>query len=154
VPCGGKRIELRRIVDAIRWVLHHDAKWRDLPAEYGAPTTSWRWYDRWCSDGTWQQIAAALELPAREIGREPGHRPPRSKARESGVPIDVPGSPVYYDFNEYDPTPRLSGNVAVLSGFLEYTQTLRSALLIILWWAPRVLMLYALFIGDDLYSRK
>ncbi len=80
VPCGGKRIELRRIVNAIRWVLHHDAKWRDLPAEYGAPTTSWRWYDRWCSDGTWQQIAAALELPAREVGREPGHRPPRSKA--------------------------------------------------------------------------
>ena len=81
VPCGGKRVELRRIVDAIRWVLHHDAKWRDLPAEYGAPTTSWRWYDRWCSDGTWQQIAAALELPAREVGREPGHRPPRDKAR-------------------------------------------------------------------------
>jgi hypothetical protein len=71
------------------------------------------------------------------------------------IPVDcVPGSPVYYDFNEYDPTPRLSGNVAVLSGFLEYTQNPRSALLTILRWAPRVLMSYAPSIGDDLLSRK
>lgn len=94
VPCGGKRIELRRIVNAIRWVLHHDAKWRDLPAEYGAPTTSWRWYDRWCSDGTWQQIAAALELPTVEVGRAPGHRPPRSKACREAVTLGVAATSV------------------------------------------------------------
>ena len=76
-------------VDAIRWVLQMGAKWRELPAEYGAPTTSWRWYERWCGDGTWQQIAAALELPPTELGREPGHRPPRAKSRRSTAPIDV-----------------------------------------------------------------
>ena len=54
MPCGGKRVDLRKIVNAVRSVLLHDAKWRDLPAEYGTPTTSSRWYDRWCSDGTWQ----------------------------------------------------------------------------------------------------
>jgi integrase len=88
-PCGGPRTNLRRTVDAIRWVLHTGAKWRELPAEYGAPTTCWRWYERWCGDGTWQQVAAALELPPTELGREPGHRPPRAKARPSRDAIDV-----------------------------------------------------------------
>lgn len=86
---SGPRTDLRRTVDAIRWVLLTGAKWRELPAEYGAPTTSWRWYERWCSDGTWQQIAAVLELPPTELGREPGHRPPRVKSRRSAAPIDV-----------------------------------------------------------------
>lgn len=86
--CGGARTDLRRTVDAIRWILHTEAKWRELPAEYGAPTTCWRWYERWCGDGTWQQIAAALELPETEVGREPGHRPPRAKSRRT-TPIDI-----------------------------------------------------------------
>ncbi|MDC0670534.1 tyrosine-type recombinase/integrase [Nannocystis radixulma] len=85
---SGARIDLRRVVDGIRWVLHTGGKWREVPAEYGAPTTCWRWYERWSSDGTWQQIAAALELPA-EGGREPGRRPPRDKSRRSIAPIDV-----------------------------------------------------------------
>jgi transposase len=87
--CGGARTDLRRTVDAIRWILHTAAKWRELPAEYGAPTTCWRWYERWCGDGTWQQIAAALELPETEVGRAPGHRPPRAKSRPRATPIDV-----------------------------------------------------------------
>ena len=86
--CSGQRIDLRRTVDAIRWILHTGSKWRELPAEYGAPTTCWRWYERWCGDGTWQQIAAALELPETEVGREPGHRPPRAKSRRA-TPIDI-----------------------------------------------------------------
>lgn len=71
------------------------------------------------------------------------------------IPVDcVPGSPVFYDFNEYDPVPRLSGNVAVLSGFLEYTNNPRSALITVARWAPRVLLSYAPSIGDDIPARK
>ncbi|WP_373372108.1 transposase [Nannocystis bainbridge] len=69
--------------------MHTGAKWSEIPAEYGASTTCWRWYERWCSDGTWQQIAAALDLPPAEIGREPGHRPPRAKSHRNATPIDV-----------------------------------------------------------------
>ena len=87
--CGGTRTDLRRAVDGIRWVLHTGAKWREIPAEYGRATTAWRWYERWCGDGTWQQIAAALALPPTEVGREPGRRPVRAKARRRTVPIDV-----------------------------------------------------------------
>ena len=74
--CGGTRSDLRRIVDGVRWVLHHGARWRELPAEFGKSTTAWRWYDRWCGNGTWKAIAEALNLPPTEAGREPGHRPP------------------------------------------------------------------------------
>jgi transposase len=87
--CGGPRTDLRRTVDAIRWVLHTGAKWSEIPAEFGASTTCWRWYERWCSDGTWQQIAATLELSQTEIGREPGRRPPRAKSRRGAALIDV-----------------------------------------------------------------
>ncbi|MBL9100919.1 MAG: tyrosine-type recombinase/integrase [Myxococcales bacterium] len=69
--CGGTRTDLRRAVDAIRWVLHNGAKWRAMPKNLGRPTTCWRWYERWCGDGTWARITAALELPEIEVGREP-----------------------------------------------------------------------------------
>lgn len=71
------------------------------------------------------------------------------------IPVDcVPGSPVFYDFNEYDPTPRVTGNVAVMSGFLEYTNNPRSAIITVLRWAPRLLLSYAPSVGDDVQSRK
>lgn len=73
-PCGGRRTDLRRTVDGIRWVLYHEAKWREVPRQFGTSTTCWRWYERWCSDGTWQEIAAHLQLPTRESGREPAPR--------------------------------------------------------------------------------
>jgi integrase/transposase len=71
--CGGKRTDLRRAVDAIRWVLHNGAKWREMPKDLGRATTCWRWYERWCGNGTWTRITAALELPEVEVGREPRH---------------------------------------------------------------------------------
>jgi len=73
--CGGKRTDLRRMVDAVRWVLHNGAKWRELPKDLGPATTCWRWYERWCGDGTWSQLTAALDLPDVEVGREPQHLP-------------------------------------------------------------------------------
>jgi len=73
--CGGKRTDLRQTVDAVRWILHSGAKWRELPKDFGPATTCWRWYERWCGDGTWAQITAALELLQIEVGREPRHLP-------------------------------------------------------------------------------
>jgi len=50
-------------------VLQRGAKWRDLPAQYGRPTTCWRWYERWSADGTWMQVEATLGTtePARRL---------------------------------------------------------------------------------------
>lgn len=71
------------------------------------------------------------------------------------IPVDcVRGSPIVFDFNEYDPTPQLNGNVAVMAGFLEYTNNPRSAILTVLRWAPRIVLSYAPSIGDDVDARK
>jgi hypothetical protein len=50
-PRGGKPVDLRRIVDGIRWVLQKDARWADVPPRFGKPTTCWRWYKRWIEAG-------------------------------------------------------------------------------------------------------
>ena len=55
-PRGGKPVDLRGIVDGIRWVLQREARWADVPARFGKPTTCWRWFQRWREDGTWSKI--------------------------------------------------------------------------------------------------
>ena len=62
-PRGGKPVDLRRIVDGIRWILHTKARWSTLPTAYGKSTTSWRWYNRWLEDGTWEAVEAAIPAP-------------------------------------------------------------------------------------------
>ena len=57
---GGRPVDLRAAVDGARWVLERGAKWRELPSEYGAPTTTWRWYKRWKESGLWDQLIARL----------------------------------------------------------------------------------------------
>src|SRR6185437_1737311 len=38
-PRGIPRVDDRRILNGIFWVLHSGAPWRDLPDSYGPPTT-------------------------------------------------------------------------------------------------------------------
>ena len=59
-PRGGKPVDLRRVVDGIRWVLHTAARWTAMPAIYGASSTCWRWYNRWRENGIWPKIEALL----------------------------------------------------------------------------------------------
>ena len=65
---GGKPVDLRRVVDGIRWALHTKARWRDLPAIYGKSTTCWRWYSRWSEDGTWAKMEAVLAASRLALG--------------------------------------------------------------------------------------
>ncbi|MFY0537856.1 tyrosine-type recombinase/integrase [Nannocystis pusilla] len=64
IVCAGRNVrtqaQLRKAVDGVRWVLHHNASWREIPREYGSSTTCWRWHARWQADGTWTGVAAAL----------------------------------------------------------------------------------------------
>ena len=87
--CGGTRTDLRRAVDAIRWVLHNGAKWREMPKNLGRATTCWRWYERWCGNGTWARITAALELPEIEAGREPRHVPPGAARPKPTIEVEA-----------------------------------------------------------------
>ena len=38
-PRGVRRVDDRRVLDGIGWVLRSGAPWRDLPAAYGPRTT-------------------------------------------------------------------------------------------------------------------
>jgi integrase/transposase len=80
-PRGGKPVDLRRVVDGIRWVLHTQAHWSDIPVTYAASTTCWRWYKRWCADGTWPEVEALIAAPAVKPARRPTPRTPPAPAR-------------------------------------------------------------------------
>ena len=59
-PRGGSPVDLRGVVDGIRWKIQRGARWRDLPEEYGTPTTCWRWHKRWSESGVWEQVLAKI----------------------------------------------------------------------------------------------
>jgi len=82
-PRGGKPVDLRQVVDGIRWVLHTQAHWSDIPATYASSTTCWRWYKRWCADGTWTKVEALIAAPAVKPARRPTPRalPPAPASR-------------------------------------------------------------------------
>jgi hypothetical protein len=57
---GGPPVDLRGIVDGIRWVQQCKARWREAPARFGTPTTCWRWFSKWSESGVWGEIAGSL----------------------------------------------------------------------------------------------
>jgi len=59
-PRGGSPVDLRNIVDGIRWKLDRGARWSDIPSRLGARTTCTRWYKRWVASGAWGQVMAAV----------------------------------------------------------------------------------------------
>ena len=59
-PRGVRRVNDRRVLNGIFWVLRSGAPWRDLPAAYGPRTTCYNRFVRWRRAGVWDQIMEAL----------------------------------------------------------------------------------------------
>jgi len=59
-PRGIPRVDDRRILNGIFWVLRSGAPWRDLPESYGPHTTCYNRFVRWGRAGVWDQIMDAL----------------------------------------------------------------------------------------------
>ena len=59
-PRGVPRVDDRRVLDGIFWVLRSGAPWRDLPENYGPRTTCYNRFVRWRQAGVWDQIINAL----------------------------------------------------------------------------------------------
>ena len=57
---GVRRVNDRRVLNGIFWVLRSGAPWRDLPATYGPRTTCYNRFVRWRKAGVWDQIMDAL----------------------------------------------------------------------------------------------
>jgi len=59
-PRGVRRVNDRRVLNGIFWVLRSGGPWRDLPETYGPRTTYYNRFVRWRQAGVWDQIMDAL----------------------------------------------------------------------------------------------
>ncbi|SHK84219.1 Transposase [Bradyrhizobium lablabi] len=59
-PRGVPRVNDRRVLNGIFWVLRSGAPWRDLPDHFGPYTTCYNRFIRWRRAGVWGRIIDAL----------------------------------------------------------------------------------------------
>ena len=57
---GPRRVDDRRVLNGIFWVLRTGAPWRDLPERYGPRTTVYNRFNRWSKAGVWDRIMDAI----------------------------------------------------------------------------------------------
>ena len=57
---GVPRVDDRRVLDGIFWILRSGAPWRDLPERYGPYTTCYNRFVRWRRAGVWDRIMESL----------------------------------------------------------------------------------------------
>ena len=57
---GPERVDDRRVLNGIFYILRTGAPWRDLPKRYGPRTTVYNRYARWARRGIWQGVFEAL----------------------------------------------------------------------------------------------
>ena len=75
VPAPSKRGRprshaIRKILDAVFYVLKSGCPWRLLPREFPPLETVYCWFRRWRMDGTWEGLNAALRERLRlRLGR-------------------------------------------------------------------------------------
>src|SRR5260370_7629832 len=66
-PRGVPRVDDRRVLNGIFWVLRTGAPWRALPKEYRPPTTCYNRFVRWPKAGGWDRtmppVSHALDAP-------------------------------------------------------------------------------------------
>jgi transposase len=59
-PRGVPRVNDRRVLNGIFWVVRSEAPWRDLRAAFGPYTTCYNRFVRWRRAGVWGRIIDAL----------------------------------------------------------------------------------------------
>ena len=59
-PRGVPRVDDRRVLNGIFWVLRRGAAWRHLPERYGPRTTCYNRFVRWRKAGVWDRMMDAI----------------------------------------------------------------------------------------------
>jgi transposase len=57
---GVPRVDDRRVLNGIFWVLRSGAPWRDLPEHYGPRTTCYNRFVRWRKASVWKRLMDAI----------------------------------------------------------------------------------------------
>lgn len=60
------RVDDRKIMNAIFYVLRTGIPWRDLPERYGPYTTAYNRFNRWSRRGVWKHIFETLAAKSRD----------------------------------------------------------------------------------------
>ena len=96
-PAGRRQTyPLRRIVDAVFYLLRTGAQWRLLPHEYPPRGAVFYHYAQWREDGTWEHVTQVLrESYRRTIGRNP--QPTAAIIDSQSVKTTEMGGPRGYD---------------------------------------------------------
>ena len=59
-PRGVARVDDRRVLNGIFYVLRTGSPWRDLPERYGPYTTVYNRFNRWARQGVWLRVFEEL----------------------------------------------------------------------------------------------
>ena len=59
-PRGVPRVDDRRVMNGIFWIVRSGAPWRDLPERYGPYTTVYNRFNRWRKVGVWDRLMDAV----------------------------------------------------------------------------------------------
>jgi transposase len=57
---GRPRLDDRKVLNGIFFILRTGSPWRDLPERYGPYTTVYNRFNRWAKRGVWLQVLEAL----------------------------------------------------------------------------------------------
>src|SRR5580693_6871999 len=60
------RVDDRRVLNAIFYVLRTGMPWRDLPERYGPYTTAYNRFNRWSARGVWKHVFDRLASKSRD----------------------------------------------------------------------------------------
>jgi transposase len=63
---GKARVDDRRVLNGIFYVLRTHCPWRDLPERYGPRMTVYNRFNRWAKRGVWQPVFAALAVKSKD----------------------------------------------------------------------------------------
>ncbi len=91
-----REVRLRRVVEAILFILSTGCQWRALPKEFPPYSTVQGYFYAWRDTGRWQKIVAALVRRARrKLGRKP--KPTAAVIDSQSAPTTQAGGPRGFD---------------------------------------------------------